>query len=71
MWAPQIDLPLRPSSALSPVLFVDTGGVPGRRPLFGAGAGLSVLGGCVRPNVAYGIRPGLGWRFDLLFGAPR
>ena len=72
LWAAQLDVGLKRSWLISPVIFGDVAGADfTARPLIGAGAGLSFFGGWLRLNVAKGLNPGRKVRFDLLFGAPR
>jgi hypothetical protein len=75
MWAAQLDFALRRRAGFSPVVFVDAGNVIRRggvgQPLTSAGAGLSLLSGLMRFNVAKGLNPVTPVRFDLLFRAPR
>ncbi|HEX9727505.1 MAG TPA: hypothetical protein VGA37_03240 [Gemmatimonadales bacterium] len=77
-WAAQLDIGLRPSAAWAPVVFADVGkGFDAtkpfslQQPLVGIGAGVSLLNGWVRANVAKGLNPATSLRFDLQFGAPR
>jgi hypothetical protein len=62
--------------AVRPVLFLDAGWAGARdafgqgRTLRGAGAGLSVLDGLLRLDVARNLARGGGWRTDLYLGAP-
>lgn len=70
-WAAQIDFGLGSSSYFAPVAFVDVGDTFTGDPLVGVGAGLSVLHGLVRFNLAKGVNPGTDVRFDLLVSAPR
>jgi hemolysin activation/secretion protein len=74
-WAAQLDWALRRSGWLwTPVVFADVGDVyRGGRfdPLVGVGGGLSLLGGFIRLNAAWGLNPRTDFRFDLLFRAPR
>lgn len=61
--------------AFRPSLFYDAGwagmrdGLSAGRPLSGAGAGISILDGLFRLDVARGIYPEKGWRTDLHIGA--
>jgi hypothetical protein len=70
-WSAQLDLALTRSAFLAPVAFVDVGDTFTSNPLVSVGAGISVLGGIVRLNLAKGVNPGTDVRFDLLFRAPR
>lgn len=71
-WSVQVDVPIKPSNALSPVAFFDIGNVFSRNdPLMGVGVGWSLFDGWMRPNLSYGFNPDEGFRFDLLFGAAR
>ena len=72
VWAARIDMAPGQRRVISPVAFVDAGSTfTESDPLVGAGAGLSVLGGLMRLNLAKGLNPSTGIRFDLLFRAPR
>lgn len=72
LWAAQFDYELRKRGALTPVVFADIGdSFSSRDPLVSVGGGLSVLGGLVRFDVAKGIHPVVGPRFDLSFRLAR
>lgn len=70
-WSAQLDIGLSSSPYLAPVAFVDVGDTFTGDPLVGIGAGLSILHGLVRLNLAKGLNPGTDVRFDLFFNAPR
>lgn len=70
-WAAQLDVPLRSSGVITPVVFVDAGDTFSGDPLVSAGAGVSLLAGFLRFNVAKGLRPASDVRFDIHFRAPR
>jgi hypothetical protein len=70
-WAARADVNLRRYGILMPVLFGDVGdAIPSRQPLVGVGAGLSILGGVLRFDLAKGLRPVLPARFDLSMRLP-
>jgi len=74
-WSAQLDWALRARGWVwTPVVFADVGdtyrGGP-FKPLVGVGGGISFLGGFARLNAAWGVNPETGFRFDLLFRAPR
>ncbi len=71
IWSAQLDLGLRRSRLIAPVVFFDIGDTFASDPFIGVGAGLSLLNGLVRFNLSKGIRPDRAFRFDLLFRAPR
>ena len=73
-WAVRLDWSLAQGSAFVPVLFFDAGDTfdsAASSPMFGGGIGLSLFNGWFRTNLAYGLEPDDGLKFDLLFGAPR
>jgi len=74
-WSAQLDWSLHPRGWWwTPVVFADAGDTyrsGGFDPLVGVGGGLSFLGGLARLNAAWGINPETGFRFDLMFRAPR
>jgi hypothetical protein len=74
-WSAQLDWALRRRGWIwTPVVFADMGDTYRRGPfdpLVGVGGGLSFLGGLARLNAAWGVHPETGFRFDLLFRAPR
>jgi len=73
-WSAQLDLALRRGWVWAPVVFADVGDVYRGgpfSPLVGLGGGASFLGGLVRFNGSWGVNPETGFRFDLLFRAPR
>lgn len=73
-WSAQLDWALRRGWLWAPVVFADVGDTFRSgpfEPLVGVGGGLSFLGGLVRLNAAWGVNPETGFRFDLLFRAPR
>jgi hemolysin activation/secretion protein len=70
-WSAQLDVALTRRGGFAPVAFVDVGDTFASDPMVGAGAGISLLNGLVRFNLAKGLRPRGGFRFDLLFRAPR
>jgi hypothetical protein len=74
-WSAQFDWSLRPRGWWwTPVIFADVGDTyrsGAFDPLVGVGGGLSFLGGLARVNAAWGVNPETGFRFDLLFRAPR
>jgi hemolysin activation/secretion protein len=66
-WSAQLDL-TRKRRAISPVLFADVGNTFGTpRPLVGAGAGLSFLGGLFRLDLSKGLSPSTSIRCDVAF----
>jgi hypothetical protein len=72
MWSGQLDLALRRSGVVSPVIFADAADTAtSGRPLTSVGAGLSLFGGLMRFNVSKGLTPGEKLRFDLLFRTAR
>ena len=71
LWTAQLDIAVLKSGPLMPVAFVDVADGFDGDPLVGVGLGLSFLNGLVRFNLAKGIRPSQGLRFDLHFRAPR
>ncbi|HET7038792.1 MAG TPA: ShlB/FhaC/HecB family hemolysin secretion/activation protein, partial [Gemmatimonadales bacterium] len=73
-WAAQLDVALTRRWIISPVIFADVGDTFRSGPfdpLVGVGGGVSLLGGWIRLNGAFGLNPRTDFRFDLLFGAPR
>jgi hypothetical protein len=74
-WSAQLDWSLRRRGwAWTPVVFADVGDTYRSGdfdPLVGIGGGVSFLGGFARLNAAWGVNPETGFRFDLLFRAPR
>ncbi len=72
-WSAQLDFALKPGALLAPVVFADIGDAnfSGSAPLVGIGGGLSIIQGMARINLAKGVWPDRGVRFDLLFQAPR
>ena len=71
-WSAQLDFATSRSPFFAPVLFVDAGDTfSSSSPLIGAGAGVSLISGMIRLNVAKGLNPSGDLRFDLLFRAPR
>jgi hypothetical protein len=74
-WSAQLDWALRRRGWVwTPVVFADVGDTyrsGGFDPLVGVGGGVSFLGGFARLNAAWGVNPETGFRFDLLFRAPR
>jgi hypothetical protein len=74
-WSVQFDWALRRRGWVwTPVVFADIGDTyegGGFDPLVGVGGGLSFLGGLARLNAGWGVNPETGFRFDLLFRAPR
>lgn len=74
-WSAQLDWALRRRGWIwTPVVFADVGDTYRDGPfdpLVGVGGGLSFLGGLARLNAAWGVNPETGFRFDLLFRAPR
>lgn len=75
-WLGRAELGLGRIVAARPTLFYDVGWAGPRadvahpgQPLSGAGAGLSLLDGMVRIDVARGIRPEQRWRLDFSLGA--
>jgi len=74
-WAAQLDFALRRRGWLwTPVVFADVGDTyrgGAFDPLVGVGGGISFLGGIARLNASWGVNPETGFRFDLLFRAPR
>jgi hypothetical protein len=73
-WSAQLDVALRRGWLWAPVVFADVGDVYRSGPfdpLVGLGGGVSFLGGLVRFNGSWGVNPESGFRFDLLFRAPR
>jgi len=59
------------TTAARPTIFLDAGrtwgGAPWgdlRRTIAGTGLGVSLLDGLIRADLAYGLRPRQGWRFD-------
>jgi hypothetical protein len=73
-WSAQLDWALRRSWLWSPVVFTDVGDTfrsGSFDPLVGVGGGVSFFGGLIRFNAAWGVNPETGFRFDLLFRAPR
>lgn len=74
VWSAQLDYALTRSWLISPVVFADAGDTYRRGtfdPLVGLGGGVSLLGGFARLNASWGVNPETGFRFDLLFRAPR
>lgn len=73
MWSGQFDFTLGTRSVITPVIFADVGNVGGSPfdPLASVGGGVSLLSGMIRFNLAKGLSPKSGLRFDLLFRAPR
>jgi len=75
-WAFGVDLGLA-GRALSPVVFADAGQVAPRglrfagEPAVSIGAGVSLLGGAVRLDVARPVAPVARWRWSLVIGARR
>ena len=75
-WTASLDLGLS-RGAVSPVVFVDAGQVAPRlarfsgQPALSFGAGLSLLGGVLRLDVARPVAPNAKWRFNLTLGARR
>jgi hemolysin activation/secretion protein len=64
------------TAAIRPTVFVDAGRTWGgsawgdlRRTIAGTGLGLSLIDGLVRTDLAYGLRPSAGWRFDAYIRA--
>jgi hypothetical protein len=73
-WSAQLDLALLQRWIWAPVVFADVGDVYRAGPfdpLVGLGGGVSFLGGLIRFNGSWGVNPETGFRFDLLFRAPR
>jgi hemolysin activation/secretion protein len=74
-WSAQLDWALRRRGWVwTPVVFADVGSVYHGGPfdpLVGVGGGVSFFGGFARLNAAWGVNPETGFRFDLLFRAPR
>jgi hypothetical protein len=74
-WSAQLDWAVRRRGLVwTPVVFADVGDIyrgGSFDPLVGVGAGVSFLGGIARLNAAWGVNPETGFRFDLLFRAPR
>ena len=74
-WSAQLDWALRRRGWVwTPVVFADVGDTYRSGefdPLVGVGGGVSFLGGFARLNAAWGVNPETGFRFDLLFRAPR
>jgi hypothetical protein len=73
-WSAQLDVAVRQGWLWAPVVFADVGDVYRSGPfdpLVGLGGGVSFLGGLIRFNAAWGVNPTTGFRFDLLFRAPR
>ncbi len=79
LWSAQVDLSRPGKGAIKPVFFLDAGQAGDRATfgdalfLSGAGAGFSLLGGFMRAELSHPIThaAGRGFRFDLVFGAPR
>ena len=71
MWSLQLDYALRRSGLWAPVVFADVGDTFDGNPLIGVGAGISLLNGFIRFNLAKGVNPTTDVRLDLLFRAPR
>ncbi len=75
-WALSMDLALRPGG-VTPIVFADAGQAASRALRFGGvpaasvGAGVSVLGGMVRFDVARPVAPRARWRLSLVVGARR
>ena len=73
-WSAQLDVAIRQGWLWAPVVFADVGDVYRSGPfdpLVGLGGGVSFFGGLIRFNAAWGVNPTTGFRFDLLFRAPR
>ena len=74
-WSAQLDWALRRRGWLwTPVVFADVGDTYRSgpfKPLVGVGGGVSFLGGIARVNAAWPLNSESGFRFDLLFRAPR
>jgi hypothetical protein len=74
-WSAQLDWALRRRGWLwTPVVFADVGDTYRSErfnPLVGVGGGVSFLGGIARVNAAWPLNSESGFRFDLLFRAPR
>ena len=73
-WVVRGDWSLARGSAFVPVVFFDIGDTfdsASSSPMYGGGLGFSLFNGWFRANLAYGIEPDDGLKFDLLFGAPR
>jgi hypothetical protein len=74
-WSAQLDWSLRRRGWVwTPVVFADVGDTyrgGDFEPLVGVGGGVSFFGGVARLNAAWGVNPETGFRFDLLFRAPR
>jgi hypothetical protein len=74
VWSAQFDLALRQGWLWAPVVFADVGDTYRSGPfdpLVGVGSGISFFAGLIRLNAAWGVNPETGFRFDLLFRAPR
>lgn len=75
-WTASLDVGYA-GGVLAPVVFVDAGQVAPRlarfsgQPAFSFGAGLSLLGGVVRLDVARPVAPEARWRLNLTLGARR
>jgi len=75
-WTGSLDLGWS-AGTVSPVVFVDAGQVAPRlarfsgQPVFSFGAGLSLLGGIARLDVARPVAPNARWRLNLTLGARR
>lgn len=74
-WSAQLDWALRRRGFIwTPVVFADVGDTYRSgpfKPLVGVGGGVSFLGGIARVNAAWPLNSESGFRFDLLFRAPR
>jgi len=70
-WSAQLDFAVARSNFWAPVVFIDAGDTFTSDPLVGGGVGLSLINGMIRFNLAKGLRPTNGVRFDLAFSAYR
>jgi hypothetical protein len=71
MWSAQADAEWVVSQWWSPLAFVDVGGTDSfRDPLVGIGAGVSLLSGWMRVELAKGVHPSTDVRVDVLFQMP-
>jgi len=75
-WTASVDVSWS-GGTVSPVVFADAGQVASRllrfggQPEFSFGAGISLLGGVVRLDLARPVRPDATWRVNLMLGARR